>query len=36
MPMFLLYGVASLFTAVGTIGYIVFKTVPMTNLAFLF
>lgn len=36
MPVFLLFGLASLFTAVGTIGYIVAKAVPLSNLAFLF
>ena len=36
MPMFLLFGLASLFTAVGTIAYVVVKAVPLTNLAFRF
>ena len=36
MPVFLLFGLASLLTAVGTIGYIVVKAVPVANLTLLF
>lgn len=36
MPVFLFYGLVSLFTAVGTIGYIVVKAAPIANMAFLF
>lgn len=36
MPVFMFFGLASLFTAVGTIGYIVLKAVPVANLAFMF
>jgi hypothetical protein len=36
MYVFLFYGLVSLLTAVGTIGYIVVNAVPASNLAFLF
>lgn len=36
MPVFLFFGLASLFTAIGTIGYIVVKAVPVSNMAFFF